>query len=118
MERMTQVLQNTLPAMLESLLENRKKEKARLEEEKKEEEEGEEVRKKEEEEVVIPPPKEKGCSYKTFSSTRPKEFKGIEGPVALMNWITKMQNCSNICKFTEDQKVIYAATTFVDSELH
>ncbi|KAJ9547300.1 LOW QUALITY PROTEIN: hypothetical protein OSB04_019843 [Centaurea solstitialis] len=45
--------------------------------------------------------KEKVCSFKTFNNTRPKEFKGTEGPVALMNW-----------------KVTYAATTLLDSALH
>ncbi|KAI3667412.1 hypothetical protein L6452_42469 [Arctium lappa] len=64
------------------------------------------------------PVKEKGCSFKTFKGTGPKEFKGIEGPVGLMNWITKMQSSFKICRCSENQKVTYAATTFVDYALH
>ncbi|XP_024964439.1 uncharacterized protein LOC112504734 [Cynara cardunculus var. scolymus] len=62
--------------------------------------------------------KERGYSFKTFKGTGPKEFKGIEGPVGLMNWIAKMQSCFKICRCTEEQKVTYAATTFVDYALH
>ncbi|KAI3770997.1 hypothetical protein L6452_02146 [Arctium lappa] len=62
--------------------------------------------------------KEKTCSFKTVNDTRPKEFRGTKGPVALMNWMTKMQSCFKICKGLEELKVTCAATTLLDSALH
>ncbi|KAJ9552676.1 hypothetical protein OSB04_016721 [Centaurea solstitialis] len=98
MERMTQVLQNTLPNMLKTMLGDRFKDP---EEEKEEEEKlmtGGSNKKKEYQ------VKGKVCSFKMFNDTRPKEFKGTEGPVALMNWVTKMQSCFKVCNCPKEQK--------------
>ncbi|KAJ9552502.1 hypothetical protein OSB04_016547 [Centaurea solstitialis] len=142
MERMTEVLQNTLPSMLKTMLGDRFKDP----------EEEKEVSKHQEKSVTdsqatvriessrdIGNPSKQGeeklmtggsnekkeyqvkgkvCSFKTFNDTRLKEFKGTEGPVALMNWVTKMQSCFKICNCPEEQKVTYAATTLLDSALH
>ncbi|XP_024965981.1 uncharacterized protein LOC112506194 [Cynara cardunculus var. scolymus] len=129
---MTRVLQNTLPSMLKAILGDRFKgpeeeEEASTQKEKTmnnsqpTEKMESSVQGKDEPPVqlrVESQTKERGCSYKTFSSTRSKEFRGIEGPVALMNWVTKIQSCFKICKCSEEQKVTYAATTFGDSALH
>ncbi|KAJ9539103.1 hypothetical protein OSB04_031836 [Centaurea solstitialis] len=133
MERMTQVLQNTLPNMLKTMLGDRFKDPEEEKEVSKHQEKSVtdsqatvridssrdkgDPSKQEEEKLMTGGSNEKKeylvkgkvCSFKTFNDTRPKEFKGTEGPVALMNWVTKMQ---------KEHKVTYAATTLLDSALH
>ncbi|XP_024962750.1 uncharacterized protein LOC112502948 [Cynara cardunculus var. scolymus] len=127
-EQMAQVLRDTLPNMLKAMLGDKFKDNEDGDEESVRHENTQATEKVEvsvKEKVESPTNerteltiKEKGCSFKTFKGTRPKEFKGIEGPVGLMNWVTKMQSSFKICRCVEDQKVTYAATTFVDYALH
>ncbi|XP_024964699.1 uncharacterized protein LOC112504982 [Cynara cardunculus var. scolymus] len=127
-EQMTQVLRETLPNMLKEMLGDRLKDNEGEEEgsvrhKNTQAPEGVEVSDEEKVESLIIKmteltAKKRGCSYKTFKGTGPKEFKGIEGPIGLMNWVTKMQSCFKICRCMEDQRVTYAATTFVDYALH
>ncbi|KAI3681152.1 hypothetical protein L6452_35936 [Arctium lappa] len=60
----------------------------------------------------------RGCSYKTFSSTRPQEFTGKEGPLDLMDWFNKMEKCFETCQCSADQKVRFVVTTFKTTTLH
>ncbi|KAI3701816.1 hypothetical protein L6452_27177 [Arctium lappa] len=131
-EQMAQVLQDTLPSMLKAMLGDKYKDNGDKEEESVRQDNTtintqatEKIESSAKEKAESPakgkielPVKEKGCSFKTFKGTGPKEFKGIEGPVGLMNWVTKMQSNFKICRCSEDQKVTYVATTFVDYALH
>ncbi|XP_024974827.1 uncharacterized protein LOC112512934 [Cynara cardunculus var. scolymus] len=127
-EQMAQVLRDTLPTMLKEMMGDKLKdneggEEGSVRHENTQVPEREEVSNKEKVESLIIEKteltaKERGCSFKTFKGTGPKEFKGIEGPVGLMNWVAKVQSCFKICRCAKDQKVTYAATTFVDYALH
>ncbi|GJT57546.1 putative reverse transcriptase domain-containing protein [Tanacetum coccineum] len=53
-----------------------------------------------------------GCSYKTFMNGKPHLFNGTEGVVGLRRWIEKVEQVFEICKCTEEDKVMFAASTF------
>ncbi|GJU87248.1 reverse transcriptase domain-containing protein [Tanacetum coccineum] len=58
-----------------------------------------------------------GCSYKGFQACSPKEYdeKGCE--IALTCWIEKMESVIDNSGCTENQKVRYAASSFVNKAL-
>ncbi|GKC02991.1 putative reverse transcriptase domain-containing protein [Tanacetum coccineum] len=53
-----------------------------------------------------------GCSYKTFMNGKPHSFNGTECVVGLRRWIEKVEQVFEICKCTEEDKVMFAASTF------
>ncbi|GJR09698.1 putative reverse transcriptase domain-containing protein [Tanacetum coccineum] len=53
-----------------------------------------------------------GCSYKTFTNSKPHTFNGTEGVVGLKRWFEKMEQVFEICKCAEDDKVKFAVCTF------
>ncbi|GJW82404.1 reverse transcriptase domain-containing protein [Tanacetum coccineum] len=58
-----------------------------------------------------------GCSYKTFQACGPKEYDGKGGAVALNRWIEKMETVIDNSGCLENQKVKYAASSFVNKAL-
>lgn len=54
----------------------------------------------------------KGCSHKTFMSGKPHPFNGTEGAVGLTRWFEKFEQVFGTCKCAEDDKVVYATSTF------
>nr|GEW47059.1 putative reverse transcriptase domain-containing protein [Tanacetum cinerariifolium] len=53
-----------------------------------------------------------GCSHKTFMNGKPHPFNGTEGVVGLRRWIEKVEQVFEICKCVEEDKVMFAASTF------
>ncbi|GKA87118.1 putative reverse transcriptase domain-containing protein [Tanacetum coccineum] len=53
-----------------------------------------------------------GCSHKTFLNGKPKTFNGTEGVVGLRHWIEKVEQVFETCKCAEEDKVMFAASTF------
>ncbi|GJU71437.1 putative reverse transcriptase domain-containing protein [Tanacetum coccineum] len=53
-----------------------------------------------------------GCTHKTFMNGKPHPFNGTEGVVGLRRWIEKIEQVFEICKCTEEDKVMFAASTF------
>ncbi|GKC16732.1 hypothetical protein Tco_1013514 [Tanacetum coccineum] len=58
-----------------------------------------------------------GCSYKGFMACNPKEYDGKGGDIALTRWIEKMENVIDNNRCSENQKVKYAASSFVNKAL-
>ncbi|GJS37312.1 hypothetical protein Tco_0535694 [Tanacetum coccineum] len=54
-----------------------------------------------------------GCTYKGFMACNPKEYDGKGGAIALTRWIEKMENVIDNSGCAENQKVKYAASSFV-----
>nr|GEW04459.1 putative reverse transcriptase domain-containing protein [Tanacetum cinerariifolium] len=55
-----------------------------------------------------------GCTYKGFMTCNPKEY---DGKIALTGWIEKMGNVIDNSGCAENQKVKYAASSFVNKAL-
>ncbi|GJY49005.1 putative reverse transcriptase domain-containing protein [Tanacetum coccineum] len=55
-----------------------------------------------------------GCSYKEFLTCNPKEYDGKGGDVVLTRWIEKMENVQDMSGCSVDQKVKYTAGSFVE----
>ncbi|GJV69101.1 putative reverse transcriptase domain-containing protein [Tanacetum coccineum] len=53
-----------------------------------------------------------GCSHKTFMNGKPHTFNGMEGVVGLRRWIEKVEQVFETCKCAEEDKVMFAASTF------
>ncbi|GKE18452.1 hypothetical protein Tco_1426029, partial [Tanacetum coccineum] len=53
-----------------------------------------------------------GCSHKTFLNGKPHSFKGTEGVVGLRRWIEKVEQVFETGKSAEEDKVMFAASTF------
>nr|GEZ12623.1 hypothetical protein [Tanacetum cinerariifolium] len=53
-----------------------------------------------------------GCSHKTFMNGKPHPFNETEGVVGLRRWIEKVEQVFKICKCAEEDKVMFAASTF------
>nr|GFA50944.1 hypothetical protein [Tanacetum cinerariifolium] len=53
-----------------------------------------------------------GCSHKTFMNGKPHPFNGTEDVVGLRRWIEKLEQVFEICKCAEEDKVMFAASTF------
>ncbi|GJW12473.1 putative reverse transcriptase domain-containing protein [Tanacetum coccineum] len=49
-----------------------------------------------------------GCSHKTFMNGKPYSFNGMKGVVGLRCWIEKVEQVFEICKCTEEDKVMFA----------
>ncbi|GJZ70124.1 putative reverse transcriptase domain-containing protein, partial [Tanacetum coccineum] len=58
-----------------------------------------------------------GCSYKGFQACDPKEYERKGGAIALTRWIEKMESVIDNSGCTENQKVRYAASSFVNKAL-
>nr|GFB37504.1 reverse transcriptase domain-containing protein [Tanacetum cinerariifolium] len=58
-----------------------------------------------------------GCTYKGFMACNPKECDGKGGAIALTRWIEKMENVIDNSGCAENQKVKYAATSFINKAL-
>ncbi|GKA53980.1 hypothetical protein Tco_0752929 [Tanacetum coccineum] len=52
------------------------------------------------------------CSHKTFMNGKPHSFNGTEGVVGLRHWIEKVEQVFETCKCAEEDKVMFAASTF------
>ncbi|GJW63875.1 hypothetical protein Tco_0115759 [Tanacetum coccineum] len=53
-----------------------------------------------------------GCSHKNFLNGKPHSFKGTEGVVGLRRWIEKVEQVFETGKCAEEDKVMFAASTF------
>ncbi|GJS64669.1 hypothetical protein Tco_0679233 [Tanacetum coccineum] len=51
----------------------------------------------------------RGCSYKNFMASNPKEFYGNEGAISFMSWFENVESKLNITKCDDTDKVEYAA---------
>ncbi|GJY07839.1 putative reverse transcriptase domain-containing protein [Tanacetum coccineum] len=58
-----------------------------------------------------------GCSYKGFQACGPKEYDRKGGAIALTRWIEKMENVLDNSGCSENQKVKYVASSFVNKAL-
>ncbi|GJR73800.1 reverse transcriptase domain-containing protein [Tanacetum coccineum] len=58
-----------------------------------------------------------GCSYKTFMACNPKEYDGKGGAIALTRWIEKMESVFDNSGCAENQRVKFAASSFVNKAL-
>ncbi|GKE99499.1 reverse transcriptase domain-containing protein [Tanacetum coccineum] len=58
-----------------------------------------------------------GCSYKGFMTCNPKDNDGKGGAIALTRWIEKMENVIDNSGCSENQKVKYPASSFVNKAL-
>ncbi|GKD73098.1 reverse transcriptase domain-containing protein [Tanacetum coccineum] len=58
-----------------------------------------------------------GCTYKGFMACNPKEYDGKGGAIALTRWIKKMENIIDSSRCSENQKVKYVASSFVNKAL-
>ncbi|GKA81507.1 putative reverse transcriptase domain-containing protein [Tanacetum coccineum] len=58
-----------------------------------------------------------GCTYKGFMACNPKEYDGKGGAIALTRWIEKMENVIDNSGCAENQKMKYAASSFVNKAL-
>ncbi|GKE98508.1 putative reverse transcriptase domain-containing protein, partial [Tanacetum coccineum] len=53
-----------------------------------------------------------GCSHKTFLNGKPHSFNGTKGVVGLRRWIEKVEQVFETYKCAEEDKVVFAASTF------
>ncbi|GKD15150.1 putative reverse transcriptase domain-containing protein [Tanacetum coccineum] len=58
-----------------------------------------------------------GCSYKGFMACNPKEYDGKGGAIALTRWIEKMESVIDNSGCAENQRVKFAASSFVNKAL-
>nr|GFC48228.1 reverse transcriptase domain-containing protein [Tanacetum cinerariifolium] len=58
-----------------------------------------------------------GCSYKGFLSCNPQDYNGKGGAVALTRWIEKMESVIENNGCADNQKVKYAASSFINKAL-
>ncbi|GKG41893.1 hypothetical protein Tco_0473644, partial [Tanacetum coccineum] len=58
-----------------------------------------------------------GCSYKGFQACGPKEYDGKGGAITLTRWVEKMESVIDNIGCLENQKVKYAASSFVNKAL-
>ncbi|GKA57620.1 putative reverse transcriptase domain-containing protein [Tanacetum coccineum] len=58
-----------------------------------------------------------GCTYKGFMACNPKEYNEKGGAISLTRWIEKMENVIENSGCAENQKVKYAASSFVNKAL-
>nr|GEY45701.1 hypothetical protein [Tanacetum cinerariifolium] len=59
----------------------------------------------------------RGCSYKEFLASNPKEYDDKGGAIVLTRWIEKMENVQDMSGCSMDQKVKYTAGSFVGKAL-
>nr|GEY11557.1 putative reverse transcriptase domain-containing protein [Tanacetum cinerariifolium] len=58
-----------------------------------------------------------GCSYKAFLACNPRDYDGKSGAIALTRWIEKMESVIENSRCAENQKVKYAASSFINKAL-
>ncbi|GJY91247.1 hypothetical protein Tco_0506443 [Tanacetum coccineum] len=58
-----------------------------------------------------------GCTYKGFLACNPRDYDGKGGAVALTRWIEKMESVIENSGCAENQKVKYAASSFINKAL-
>ncbi|GJR63907.1 putative reverse transcriptase domain-containing protein [Tanacetum coccineum] len=57
------------------------------------------------------------CSYKGFLACNPRDYDGKGGAVALTRWIEKIESMIENSRCVENQKVKYAASSFINKAL-
>ncbi|GKA92233.1 putative reverse transcriptase domain-containing protein, partial [Tanacetum coccineum] len=57
------------------------------------------------------------CSYKAILACNPRDYDGKGGAVALTRWIEKMESVIENSRCAENQKVKYAASSFINKAL-
>ncbi|GKA94070.1 putative reverse transcriptase domain-containing protein [Tanacetum coccineum] len=57
------------------------------------------------------------CSYKTFLACNPRDYDGKRGVITLTRWIEKMKSVIDNSGCAENQKVKYAASSFINKAL-
>ncbi|GJW73430.1 hypothetical protein Tco_0132800 [Tanacetum coccineum] len=57
------------------------------------------------------------CSYKAFLACNPRDYDGKGGAVARTRWIEKMESVIENSRCAENQKVNYAASSFINKAL-
>ncbi|GKE21058.1 reverse transcriptase domain-containing protein [Tanacetum coccineum] len=55
----------------------------------------------------------RGCTYKEFLACNPKEYNGKGGAIVYTHWIKKMELVHDMSRCRDNQKVKYAAGSFV-----
>nr|GEX78541.1 reverse transcriptase domain-containing protein [Tanacetum cinerariifolium] len=58
-----------------------------------------------------------GCTYKGFMECNPKEYYEKRGAIAVTRWIEKIKNVIDNSRCAKNQKVKYAASSFVNKAL-
>nr|GEX29653.1 hypothetical protein [Tanacetum cinerariifolium] len=58
----------------------------------------------------------RGCSYKTFMASNPKEFYGNEGAIGLMSWFENVESKLNITKCADTNKTGHFANVCKNKE--
>nr|GEZ19846.1 reverse transcriptase domain-containing protein [Tanacetum cinerariifolium] len=58
-----------------------------------------------------------GCSYKTLLACNPRDYDGKGDAIALTRWIEKMKSVIENSGCAENQKVKYAASSFINKAL-
>nr|GFA39443.1 reverse transcriptase domain-containing protein [Tanacetum cinerariifolium] len=58
-----------------------------------------------------------GCSYKAFFACNPRDYDGKGGAVALTRWIEKIESVIENSRCAKNQKVKYAASSFINKAL-
>ncbi|GKB32715.1 hypothetical protein Tco_0872116 [Tanacetum coccineum] len=58
-----------------------------------------------------------GCSYKEFLACKPRDFDGKGGAIVLTRWIEKMESVMDNSGCANNQKVKYAASSFINKAL-
>ncbi|GJT87202.1 putative reverse transcriptase domain-containing protein, partial [Tanacetum coccineum] len=58
-----------------------------------------------------------GCTYKGFVACGPRDFDGTSGAVALTRWIEKMESVIDNIECLANQRVKYAASSFIGKAL-
>ncbi|GJV55122.1 hypothetical protein Tco_1456127 [Tanacetum coccineum] len=58
-----------------------------------------------------------GCTYKGFVACGPRDFDGTGGAVALTRWIEKMESVIDNSGCLANQRVKYAASSFIGKAL-
>ncbi|GKF36642.1 hypothetical protein Tco_0113400 [Tanacetum coccineum] len=59
----------------------------------------------------------KGCSYKEFLASNPKEYDGKGGAIVYTRWIKKMESVYDMSGCGDNQKVKYTTGLFVNKDL-
>lgn len=133
-EEMERCMRNALPGMLEhiqnatlKMVEARLKHKDPSENETHEDKESTKNESRSHEESngeahsnhkEVKKPDNKGCSYKSFTNTRPSIFEGKNGPLEAMNWLDEMESCFLTCHCAPSDMSQFASTMFKSNALH
>ncbi|GKE86727.1 hypothetical protein Tco_1560469, partial [Tanacetum coccineum] len=56
------------------------------------------------------------CSYKEFLACNPKDYDGKSGAIVYTRWIKKMESVQDMSGCGDNQKVMYTAGSFIETE--